>query len=362
MTLVVNRYTALCQSHSREWLFCLLLCFTLAGCERPAQTVKLTGATMGTTWHVTYLQGKASPDADQATRNIQSRLDAVNASMSTYQPASEISRFNSSALGEWFAASAGFVQVLETAQLIGHKSEGAYDITVGPLVELWGFGSAGAVSAPPEPAQVARLLQSVGLSGLQIDAAQSRIKKLHALSLDVSSIAKGYAVDEVALWLLSNGVSDFLVEVGGEMRVAGKSARGDSWRIAIEQPEAGDRAVAAAITLSAGAVATSGDYRNFFEVAGKRYSHSIDPRTGYPVAHDLVSVTVVHDSAMLADGWATALTVLGGERAMALAQTSGLAVYFIRRTPAGFEHSYTDAFAAFVETDDNKTEAHKAGS
>jgi thiamine biosynthesis lipoprotein len=155
-------------------------------------------------------------------------------------------------------------------------------------------------------------------------------------------------VDQVANWLAGQGLRRFLVEVGGEMRMSGMSGRGDPWRVAIEQPDSAGRSVATAISLTDVSVATSGDYRNYFEVAGKRYSHSIDPRTGYPVAHDLVSVTVVHPSAMLADAWATALTVLGAEQAMVVAQAEALAVYFIRSTGEDFVHSHTAAFAVYL--------------
>ena len=189
----------------------------------------------------------------------------------------------------------------------------------------------------------------MGQGALVIDPDAHRIRRDAAIALDVSSIAKGFGVVVVVAALVEAGASGYLVEVGGEMRVAGASPRGDAWRIAIEQPRAGGMVIAQAISLPAGAVATSGDYRNYFEADGKRYSHTIDPRTGYPVTHDLASVTVVHEQAMLADAWATALTVLGVEQGQAVAQQAGLAVYFIRRTPEGFVPSYTPGFEAYLE-------------
>jgi thiamine biosynthesis lipoprotein len=168
------------------------------------------------------------------------------------------------------------------------------------------------------------------------------------VELDFSSLAKGYAVDEVARALRARGVARYLVEVGGEMIVAGLSPRGDPWQIAIEQPVPGARAIAAALRLTDIAVATSGDYRNFFEYEGKRYSHSIDPRTGYPVDHELVSVTVLHESAMQADAWATALTVLGLDAALVLAREQSLAVYCIAQRDGELVHRYTEQMAPYL--------------
>ena len=164
----------------------------------------------------------------------------------------------------------------------------------------------------------------------------------------MSSLAKGYAVDRVAEWLSAQGIRRYMVEVGGEMRLSGLSGRGDPWRIAIEEPKTSERSIAITLSLTDMAIATSGDYRNYFEAEGRRYSHSIDPKTGYPVTHDLVSVTVVHQSCMMADAWATALTVLGAEKAMAVAQAQGLAVYFIRRLDDEFVHSHTPLFSAYL--------------
>jgi thiamine biosynthesis lipoprotein len=239
--------------------------------------------------------------------------------------------------------------VLSAAMAIGWQSDGAYDVTVGPLVDLWGFGPPGPVAAPPSEDAITAALERVGQDHLRLDGEGRRLLKRSPVQLDFSSIAKGYGVDRVAQWLGAQGVERYLVEVGGEMRLAGLSPRGDPWRIAIERPESGDRSVEQAIRLTDVGVATSGDYRNFFEVDGKRYSHSIDPHSGYPVAHDLVSVTVVHPSSMMADGWATALVVLGYEKAMAVAQEQGLAVYFIRRQGDAFIETHTPAFEPFLE-------------
>ena len=336
------------KSHSQGWLFCLLAAFCLGACSNDPSAVQLAGATMGTTWHVTYIEPANDLAQSALQQGIEEQLAQVDRSMSTYREDSEISRFNASAANVWFTVSPEFYSVLSTALVVGKASGGAYDVTVGPLVDLWGFGPGPAIDSPPDQSSITQLLAQVGQDNLQLDEAGPGVMKLKELSLDFSSLAKGYAVDQVASWLAGQGLGRFLVEVGGEMRMSGMSGRGNSWRVAIEQPESTGRTVATAISLTDAAVATSGDYRNFFEVDGKRYSHSIDPRTGYPVAHDLVSVTVVHPSAMLADAWATALTVLGAERAMAVAQAQDLAVYFIRSAGEDFVHSHTAGFAGYL--------------
>ncbi len=328
-----------------------LCCRCLVACSGHPEPVRLAGETMGTSWHVTVIPGPDSPAPAPAAlqQGIEAVLEAVNLGMSTYREDSEISRFNALPTDEWFAVSPDFYSVLSTAMAIGWQSDGAYDVTVAPLVDLWGFGPAGPVAEPPSDDAVTDVLERVGQDHLRLDGDGQRLLKRSPVSLDFSSIAKGFAVDRVAQWLGGQGLENYLVEVGGEMRLAGLSGRGDPWRIAIERPDSADRAAEEAIRVSDAGVATSGDYRNFFELDGKRYSHSIDPRRGYPVAHDLVSVTVVHPSAMVADGWATALVVLGYEDAMAVAQEQGLAVYFIRRQGEGFHASHTPAFSRYLE-------------
>lgn len=358
MTLVDNRAAklagwqlqAIARSHSLEWLFCFLFVgCALQGCAERTTPKHLGGPTMGTTWSVTYVsENVAKSDADTLQQGITEVLAVVNASMSTYIVDSEISLFNASNDDEWFVPSEGFFTVLETALAVGGLSQGAYDVTVGPLVDLWGFGAAGAVNKLPPQKDIARVLLRTGANKLEVQRASKSVRKLADVSLDFSSLAKGYAVDEVAAYLRANGITRFLVEVGGEMQLAGSSPRGDHWRIAIEQPASDERSAAVALALSDVGIATSGDYRNYFEVDGQRYSHAIDPRTGFPVRHDLVSVTVVHATTIEADAWATALMVLGGDAAMSLAQEQGLAVYFIREVEGEYVHSHTTAFSPYL--------------
>lgn len=351
MTSAANT-TRRTESHSNRWLFFFLgACFLalLTGCGQRDELLQLSGQTMGTSWNVSIVPTGDAPGQDDLLAGIESILEQINASMSTYRADSEISRFNALPTGQWFALSPEFYAVLSTAMAVGFQSHGAYDVTVGPLVDLWGFGPQGLVDEPPADDTVTDVLERVGLDHLRLDGESQQLLKRSPVELDFSSIAKGYAVDAIARWLTAQGQDRYLVEVGGEMRLSGLSARGDPWRIAIERPDSGGREVLQAVRLTDVAVATSGDYRNYFELDGQRYSHSIDPRRGYPVAHDLVSVTVIDNSAALADAWATALIVMGYEEGMAVALEQGLAVYFIQRRGDTLHSSHTPGFARFLE-------------
>ena len=350
MTSAVNR-----TSHSREWLFFVIavaLLLAVAGCTREIAPVQLGGGTMGTTWSLTYLPGGASPDSAIVQSAVEQALERVNRSMSTYRDDAEIMAVNRAPTNEALTLSADFIRVLETGLAIGTASGGAYDVTIGPLVRLWGFGPGEAMESAPADDAIAQARDATGQGALELDVDRGTLFKRAPRELDFSSIAKGYAVDLAAEAITELGVRDFLLEIGGEMRMSGNSPRGDRWRVAIEQPDATLRAVSRALPVSDAAVATSGDYRNYFEVDGVRYSHSIDPRTGYPVRHDLVSVTVVHESAMVADGWATALVILGMPAAREVAEQQSLAVYFIQRDGEDFIASHSSAFEPYLEGED----------
>ncbi len=337
---------------SRRWspasLFLGAALVLLSACaEPPPDTLRLTGATMGTRYNITWMSGRDQPTPEAVHVGVEAVLEAVNASMSTWREDSEISAFNAAPVDQWFPVSREFADVFEMARAVSDASLGAYDVTVAPLVDLWGFGAAGAglntTDTVPTDEAIAEALARVGQQRLEFDRARPALRKPATMSVDFSSIAKGHGVDRVAGWLEQQGISRYLVEIGGEIRVAGLNPRNEPWRIAVERPLSGERAAQVAVTLHEAAVATSGDYRNFFEVEGVRYSHTIDPRTGAPVRHDLVSVTVIHESAAMADAWATALTVLGTERALATALSEELAVYLISRDGDGFMASSTPA-------------------
>jgi len=343
MTLVAK--PALFISASRH-ILSAFLCLLLLACGGP-QTQQLAGATMGTRYHLTWTERGDAPGPEQVAVAVEDILERINASMSTYRPDSEISHFNQLPVGQWFAVSEGFYQVFVMSRSVSLASGGAYDVTVAPLVNLWGFGPTG-VTDMPAPEVIKAALSEVGLSHIEVDDGQRALRKLSPVQLDFSSIAKGYGVDLLALWLEQQGIVDYMVEIGGEIRVGGMSPRATAWRIAVEKPDPMVREVTATLEISGLAVATSGDYRNYFEHEGVRYSHSIDPRTGWPVRHDLVSVTVVHESAALADAWATALTVLGREAALRTAQSQQLAVYLISRDGDGFQVQKTPEIDAWL--------------
>ena len=256
--------------------------------------------------------------------------------MSTYRADSEVSRFNRAVPGEWFAVSADTAAVVATALEVHQGSGGAFDITVGPLVDLWGFGAGSkATDRVPSDAEVAAAAARVGSDALRVRADPPALFKSADREIDLSAIAKGFGVDRAALWLEGNGVANYMVEVGGEVRTRGRNPQGEKWRIGIEAPELLQQGHAiAAVALSGESVATSGDYRNYFEAGGRHYSHTIDPATARPVEHALASVTVVAADCKTADALATAIDVLGPDKGLAFAERENLAVYLLVRAGA----------------------------
>ena len=331
-----------------------LICFLcLSACqpERPDQMHEFTGLTMGTTWSV-MIHGATLP---HSTQHLQAQFDAilnrVNLQMSSYLPKSELSRINNTDSTDWLSVSASLMHVLQAARELSRLTRGAFDVSVGPLVNLWGFGPEQDFTVPGEE-QIDTALRLVGYQKLQLDPAASSLKKAAAgMYIDLSAIAKGYGVDEIADYLERLQLHNYLVEIGGEIRARGVNDKNRPWQIGIEQPVAGQRGVRKIIKLENMAMATSGDYRNYFEKDGTRYSHTIDPRTGYPVSHGFASVTVLHPSTMLADAWATGLLVLGPERGLELARQNGLAAYFIIHADAGFREISTPGFNSYFVYD-----------
>jgi len=304
------------------------------GPERPDQWV-LTGGTMGTALTVKVVvppEFKTSQDVVEAA--IRDAVDTVDFSMSTYRDDSELSRFNRHGT-TGFEVSESLIEVVSEAQRVAELSAGAFDITVGPLVDAWGFGP-DPVIEPPDHDTIEVLMANNGFHMIEIDASQRTLRKDRAaLRCDLSAIAKGYAVDRVADALSLLGLADFMVEIGGEVRATGRNAAGEVWRIGIERPEAGRGGLWSTVVLVDTSMATSGDYRNYYERDGVRVSHTIDPRTGHPIAHRLASVSVIHPSCMTADALATALSVLGPEDGRELVEREGLAAFFLIRTDDG---------------------------
>jgi thiamine biosynthesis lipoprotein len=323
----------------------------LSACGRPPREVVLTGPTMGTTWTLRVVPGEGAADPETLRELVQGTLDEVDAAMSTYRPDSAVSRFNVSPSTDWVGVPASLAALVAEALRIGELTGGAFDITVSPVVTLWGFGNAVRREQPPTDREVAAAQADTGQHHLAVRLEPPALRKARpGLTLDLDSIAPGYAADLLAERLEAAGQRRYMIDIGGELRVRGHNARGEPWRIGIERPEALQRSVERVIRLEDGAVSTSGDYRDFFESAGVRYSHTIDPRSGRPVAHGLASVTVLRPTAAEADGIATALTVLGPVEGYELAERLGWAALFIERTPDGFRHRETGAFKQAAQT------------
>lgn len=303
---------------------------------------------MGTTYSVTVATRPESVRREAIQSVIDGVLDEVNRSLSNYDPRSEISRFNANATTEPVVVSPMLRAIAVIAGEVSAATGGAFDITVGPLVQAWGFGAESpAAQVAPSPGDIDRTRAEVGFDRLELGSdGRSLRKTIPGLQLDVNGIAPGYAVDRIAERLDALGVHDYLVELGGEVRAHGRSPRGRPWRVAVEAPLSGERRPYALVELDGLAVSTSGDYRDFREVSGRRFSHTIDPRSGTPVTHGLASVSVVQPSAACADAYSTALMVLGPDAGMELAGRLGLAALFIERNAggSGFKERSTPAF------------------
>ena len=316
------------------WLLIATL-FLLSGCEKAPQVHKWSGQTMGTHYAITVVEHKGTQppfDLPQAQSWVEAELQALNQAMSTYREDAEITRFSQLAAPGCQSVSEPFAQVLTLALDVAERSDGAFNPLVAPLVERWGFGREQQPFEFPQVDEIARLQSLASLEQLQFDPATARLCKTGAVALDFSAIAKGYAVDRLAEGLTAMGAEHYLVDIGGEVRVRGQNPGGVAWRLAIEKPQAGFGHVQQVVHLfDDSAIATSGDYRNFFDYQGQRYSHTIDPRTGYPVEHNTASVSVIAATAAAADAWATALTVLPPTQVSALAVEESLAVYMLTR-------------------------------
>lgn len=331
-----------------SFIWLVVICLWLSGCSPAAkqpQEQELHGNTMGTTYSVKFYS-QQSVDNQTLQQQMEQELELINDLMSTYRPASELMQFNQSPGSEPFTLSEQTAKVIAEAIRIGQQTGGVLDITVGPLVELWGFGASGRITERPDAEELAVISDYVGLDKISLSGTKLT-KTDPRLALDLSTIAKGYGVDRLAEILESAGITDYLVDIGGEMRVNG-SKPDRAWRVAIEKPVAGNRAMQRVIVPGNMAVATSGDYRNYFEQDGVRYSHLIDPRTAEPVQHRTVSSTVIHRSSMTADGYATALHIMHADEALRFANEHQLAALLIVKTDDGFTELVSDAFQPFL--------------
>jgi thiamine biosynthesis lipoprotein len=318
-------------------LSCVLLLVYCGGVAASDDTIALTGRTMGTTYTVKLHRDDGGFEDGALQSEIDDLLERINDQMSTWRRDSELSRFNGSRQSGWFPVSAELVSVIESAHAISVLSEGAFDVTVGAIVNLWGFGPEGGDERLPSDRQIEAAMKWVGYRQLAARASPPALRKRHPdMYVDLSAIAKGFAVDEVARLLDTRQVRSYLVEIGGELRAQGFRPDGSPWKVGIERPLRGAQSVQSIVALRDAAVATSGDYRNYRKQDGRRYSHTIDPRTGRPIAHALASVSVIASSAMRADALATAIMVMGPEEGFRMAEREVLAVQLIVRSEDGF--------------------------
>ncbi|MDC7859243.1 FAD:protein FMN transferase ApbE [Pantoea ananatis] len=326
----------------------------LMGCDDTSSTAHdamvLEGKTMGTVWRVSLAGVEAGRRAALQQR-IQQRLDADDAELSTWKPTSVLSRFNQSRATTPQPVSENMADIVTIALRIGKKTSGAMDITVGPLVNLWGFGPDKQPSHIPDDSQIAAAKALTGLQHLRViqgGEGQWLQKDLPGLYVDLSTVGEGFATDHLARLMEQEGINNYLVSVGGAVLSRGMNAQNQPWRVAIQKPTDRENAVQARVDLQGHGISTSGSYRNYYELDGKRLSHIIDPATGRPIDHKLVSATVIATTALEADGWDTGLMVLGTEKAKALAIKEKLAVYLITREGDRFVSWMSPQFSAFI--------------
>lgn len=315
-----------------------------AACKPGRDILEISGATMGTTYHVVALND-AGISRKQAQTAINTALSEVNNAMSNWQDDSEISRFNAGNGTGAVTVSPALAEVMQAAEAVHLASEGTFDTTMGPLIELWGFGAPGTTALPQETEIRAAQARAGHRNTLRVGAGQMQ-KRQDDAQVYLAAIGKGFGADHIGRALSGLGITNFMVEIGGDLVTAGVNPDGKAWQIGVESPNPLDRNVLDVVGVSGKGLASSGDYRNYFEQDGKRYSHVIDPTTGRPITHKTAAVTVLADNAMLADAWATAMLVLGRERGLEVAEKQGLAVLFVDHAGDGFKTHMNAGFKA----------------
>ena len=336
------------------WIF-IFYSLTLFHCSKPSSPphgvhpLTLSGSTMGTYFRVTVASLPSSFEEEELITEIEELLDKINAQMSTYISDSELSRFNDYQNTDWFPVSFETALVITEGLEIHKLTEGAFDITVGPLVNLWGFGPTRGKEEVPSQKKIIGAQKKVGSHHLKSRLSPPALKKeIVDLYVDLSGIAKGFGVDHIANYLETRGIINYIVDIGGEMKTKGIKNDGSRWKIAIESPIVDKKEIYKVINLKDQAIATSGDYRNYFEKNGKRYSHEINSRTGRPIQHRLASVTVLDSTCMRADALATALIVLGPQEGYQLAERENIAALFIIKGDDGFFEKETTHFKRLI--------------
>ena len=326
-----------------------MLALVLTGCKtEPTQKpLRLQGQIFGTYWFVTYLDPWNNQLSEQLNLAIVEELNKVDLAMSTYKPNSELNQLNQAKVGQWVKLSPNTFEVLAMAQDVAAATQGAFDVTLGGLVNLWSFGPEKHKNLPSNAA-IRKVLAEVGYQHLELNPAELSARRNKNSFVDLSGIAKGYAVDKVAARLRTLGGENFLVNIGGEIYAAGLRAENQKWRIGIEIPKANQQEAQHLLQLSNTSVATSGGYRNFYEVDGQEYSHTLNPKTGKPITHKLKSVTILHPSNAIADAWATAFMASEPETAFSLAETYKIKALFITQEEEGFQTRLSPSMSSYL--------------
>lgn len=330
------------QTSFRFVLLVLIGC--CVSCAPAPRELILSGPTMGTTYTVKVVGTPASLDAAAIRRELESVLAAIDVQMSTYRADSAISQFNAAASTDWIEVPVDLARVAAAAREISERSGGAFDITIAPLIDAWGFGPSGEPAALPDEAAIAALRDRMGYRLLEVRLAPAALRKQHpALTIDVNGVAPGYAVDLLAERFAALGLKNFMIDIGGEVLARGRNSQDEAWRIAVERPVDDEPQPFRVLQLQDASVTTSGEYRHYFERDGQRYSHTLDPRSGHPIV-GFGSVCVVGGSSLVIDAWATALNVLGPQEGLRLAQREGLAVMYVVVNGATLEAHMSPAF------------------
>ncbi|GGX67770.1 FAD:protein FMN transferase [Tateyamaria omphalii] len=333
--------TASLKLHRRTFLAMTL---ALAACKNRAHLIEITGLSMGTTYNVVAIDHDGALDKPEVKKAIDVALADITAKLSNWDNRSEITQFNVASTGTPQVMSPELSRVMTAAAQVHQASEGRFDTTIGGLIELWGFGAPGSATVPNSDA-IAQALETSGhQNALRLNGDQIAKRNAQA-QVYLAGIGKGFGADHIAQVLESFGLTDYMVEIGGDLYTSGRNPDGLAWQIGIEAPNPADRTLAGVVGLSGMGLATSGDYRNYFEVDGQRFSHLIDPATGHPVTHATASATVLADNAMLADAWSTAMHVLGREKGLEIATAQNIAVQFIERRP-GVEQPAFDTYVS----------------
>lgn len=325
-----------------RWGGLMVLAGVLSGCGNGASLERFDGPTMGSRYSIQYVRHSSAPGPKAVQVEVENILAEVDRQFSTYRSDSDTARFNALPAGRCQVMPGPVLELIRVGEQLSSQSDGSFDLTVEPLLNLWGFGPQAREEKVPSAEALAEMQQRVGHTHLRIEGDQ--LCKDAAVEVDFNSIAAGYAVDTIAARLEAMDIHDYLAEVTGELKAAGKKPDGAPWKIALEEPRDDQQVAQRIINVDGYGVSTSGDYRNYFQQDGKRYSHTLDAHTGAPVLHALASVTVIHPSALMADGLSTLLLILGPERGWDYAETHNIGAFFVIRADTGFVTRTNQAF------------------